>query len=58
MELFRWWPLTAQGCQWRASRYDLRLPKPAKGATLSRNRREPGEYRLETLIPGAPRADL
>jgi hypothetical protein len=41
-----------------ARRARLRLPKPAKRATLSRNRRESGEYRLTTLISGTPRADL
>jgi hypothetical protein len=34
------------------------LSKPAKGATLSRKRRDSGEYRLKMLISGTPRADL
>jgi hypothetical protein len=47
-----------KGADGVASGYDLRLPRPAKGATLSRNRRESGEYRLTMLISGMPRADL
>jgi hypothetical protein len=50
--------LRRKGASGVASRYDLRLPKPAKGATLSRNRRESGACRLKMLISGAPRANL
>jgi hypothetical protein len=50
--------LRRNGASGVASRYDLRLPKPAKGMTLSRNRRESDEYRLKILISGTPRADL
>ena len=36
--LLRERPLSAKGARVVTSRYNLRLPKPAKGATLSRNR--------------------
>ena len=38
--------------------YDLRVAQTRQGGDLVRNRPESGEYRLKTLIPGTPRADL